>query len=323
MNELDYAFAVARIRVKEKSLLTDADVQQMCGMKSEEEILAFLRDREWGVAGEDKGAAADLLAAEEEKNWALMKELHVDESVFSVLSFPQLYHNLKAAIKEVATTKEHPAAFYADAEIGREEMLRIIRDKAYVDLPEHMRPAAMKAYETMTQTLDGQMADVIVDRACLTAMQAAAEDADPVVKDYVNQTAIVSAIKVAVRGAATGKSLYFLKEALPSAPGLSADRLAQAASEGVDALTEFLVASGFGEAAEAIRTSPSAFERWCDNALIETLRPQKRNAFSVGPVIAYFLARENEIKTARIILTGKANDFPEEEIRERVRNMYG
>ena len=71
-----------------------------------------------------------------------------------------------------------------------------------------------------------------------------------------------------------------------------------------------------------MRESPSAFERWCDNRIIETMQPQKYNAFSVGPLIAYVIARENEIKTVRIILTGKQNDLPEESIRERVREMY-
>ena len=42
----------------------------------------------------------------------------------------------------------------------------------------------------------------------------------------------------------------------------------------------------------------------------------------MGPIIAYYLARQNEIKTVRIILTAKANGFSEEATRERVREMY-
>lgn len=92
--------------------------------------------------------------------------------------------------------------------------------------------------------------------------------------------------------------------------------------EGPEVLRDFLSTHEFPEAAEALRTSPSAFERWCDNRVIETIRPQKTNPFSLGPVVAYYLARENEIKTVRIILTAKANGFTEEAIRERTREMY-
>ncbi len=83
-----------------------------------------------------------------------------------------------------------------------------------------------------------------------------------------------------------------------------------------------LILSMSAVAQQALKTSASAFERWCDNRLIETIRPQKMNSVSMGPIIAYYLARQNEIRTVRIILTAKANDFPEEAIRERVREMY-
>lgn len=88
------------------------------------------------------------------------------------------------------------------------------------------------------------------------------------------------------------------------------------------ALTEYLKDTVYEGAVDALRLSPSAFERWCDNQIIETIRPQLYNPFTVGPVFAYVLARENEIKTVRIILSGKRNNLPEASIRERVREMY-
>ena len=74
--------------------------------------------------------------------------------------------------------------------------------------------------------------------------------------------------------------------------------------------------------AEALAESPSAFERWCDNKIIQTIKPQKYNPFSVEPLVAYVLAKENEIKTVRIILTARLNGLEEEQIRERIREMY-
>ena len=56
--------------------------------------------------------------------------------------------------------------------------------------------------------------------------------------------------------------------------------------------------------------------------MIETIRPEIHNPFGIGPVAAYILARENEIKTVRIILAAKRNNLPEEMLRERVRAMY-
>ena len=42
------------------------------------------------------------------------------------------------------------------------------------------------------------------------------------------------------------------------------------------------------------------------------MQPQKYESFSVGPLVAYVLARENEIKTVRIILSGKQNGFSDD-----------
>ena len=322
MAEMNDVFAVARIRAKEKSLLTDADINQMVAMKDQAAILSFLRDKGWGDEADGDNVDAMLLK-EETKALALMKELGLDKDVLDVLEYPNLYHNLKAGIKEICTEGQHPQAFYESASSGRDAMLRILRDKDYNKLPDHMRKPAIHAYETMVQTMDGQMCDVIADRACLDAMEkVAVSSKHAIMKDYMTSTVAVTNIRIAVRAARTGKSINFLKAALAPCKSFNVNRLAQAASEGLDPLYSFLTDAHFGEAVDALKVSDSAFERWCDNRLIESIRPQSRNPFTLGPVVAYYLARLNEIKTARIILTAKANDLPEDDIRERMRDMY-
>ena len=322
MGDNSYAFAVARIRVKEKKLLSDADISQMAALKDEASVLAFLADRGWGDADGEKNAEA-MLAAEEAKSLALMKELKVDTSIFDVLEYPRQFHNLKAGIKEVCTDGNHERIFYDIEGLGREKIMQILRDKNYQELPSFMQQTAAEAYEVMVNTRDGQRCDCIVDRGCLEAMYKHGRAMkNEMMRSYISSTVAVADIRIAVRGARTGKSYAFLKEALAACDDFSADALAQAAARGEDSLYAYLQEHGYGEAADAVRTSPSAFERWCDNRLIETIRPQRMNSVSVSPIVAYYLARQNEIRMARIILTAKANGFGEETIRERVRKMY-
>ena len=322
MGNMNDVFAVARIRVKEKYLLTDADIAQMVSMKDEESVLSFLKEKGWGSDAGDKDAESVLLA-EENKAMAVLKELNVDQDVLEVLDYPNLYNNLKAGIKEICTAHSNPGAFYEDASIGREKMIRILQDKAFEKLPSHMRLAAQNGYEAMLQGRDGQMCDVIIDRACLDAMEkVAATSKHQILRDYLEMTVTVSNIRIAVRAAKTGKSRNFLKAALSPCRNLNVQQMAAAASESLESLYSFLTEAGYAEAVEALKVSSSSFERWCDNAMIESIRPQKRNPFTLGPVVAYYLARRNEIKTARIILTAKANDLPEGAIRERMREMY-
>ncbi len=75
-------------------------------------------------------------------------------------------------------------------------------------------------------------------------------------------------------------------------------------------------------ALDELKKSLSAFECWCDNLLIEKIRPQLHNSFGLDPLAAFILARRMEIKSVRIILTGLRNDMPGNVIRERVRETY-
>ena len=322
MGDLNYVYAVARVRVKEKSLLTNADVAQMCGMRDADAVLAYLTDKGWGKPGERMGTE-QMLAAEEEKALAALKELGAGKEVLEDLSLPKMYHNLKAGIKATCTGTENPLAFYQNVEPSEKSLTRILAAKDWKALPEHMRPAAERAMEVMLRTHDGQMCDIIIDRACLDAMAAAGEKSPhEILRTYLQEQVAVANIRTAVRGARVGKSLAFFKEALAPVKGLSANRLAVTAAESVEALLGYLSGTAYAGAAEAIAVSPSAFERWCDDKIMESIRPQRRNAFSIGPVVAYYLARQNEIRTARILLTAKANGFPESAIRNRVREMY-
>ena len=45
-------------------------------------------------------------------------------------------------------------------------------------------------------------------------------------------------------------------------------------------------------------------------------------SFGIEPLVAYLIARENEVKLVRIVLTGKKIGLPPEEIKERLREMY-
>ena len=322
LNDLEYTYAVARIRSLEASLLTDSVIDQLVNCQSEKQCLELLSEKGWGDHETGLDASA-MLKREEEKTWEVIREVAPDLSVFDVLSYSKVYHNLKAAIKEVCTEVQSENIFYDDCAISGAEMLGIVENKEFGRLPDNMAAVAQEAYDTLLHTRDGQLCDVIVDRAALDAIyEAGRSSKDEIIRNYAESTVAIADIKIAVRCQKTGKSLDFIRRALADCESVSAEQLAKAALAGPEAIGEYLSGTTYAEGAKALEESPSAFERWCDNRMMDTIRPQKYNAFSVGPLVAYQLARENEIKTVRIILTGKQNEFPDEAIRERVREMY-
>ena len=53
LRDIDYATAVARVRVNENSLLSTSDIDRLCGTKSEQEAIAVLQEKGFLSAGEN------------------------------------------------------------------------------------------------------------------------------------------------------------------------------------------------------------------------------------------------------------------------------
>ena len=146
----------------------------------------------------------------------VVKELSVGMDNFAVLSYPKLFHNLKAAIKEVCTSDNGRHIFYDDVEISGKEMVEIIEEKNFGKLPASMQHAAEEAYEALLHTRDGQLCDVIIDKAALDAVYEAGKASKaPIIRDYAESTVAVADIKIAVRSQKTAKSMEFMKRAGP------------------------------------------------------------------------------------------------------------
>ncbi len=317
-----YTYAVARIRANELALFNDQAIEQLLAAKSYEECIRLLQDKGWGGM-EANPTAESLLAEEREKTWALMRELVPDLSVFDVFLYTNDYHNLKAAIKLVCTGSEDFGLFISHGTIDHQELLHAVQERDWGSLPDPMRGPAEEAYTALAQTRDGQLCDIILDRAALDAVYAAGKASrDELVRRYAELTVAAADIKTAVRCARTGKPMDFIRRALAECDSLSVSRLAKAAAEGLDSICDLLSTTDYADAVEVLRQSPSAFERWCDNLIIRYIRPQQFQSFGIGPLAAYILGRENEIKSVRIILSGKLNQLSDQSIRERVREMY-
>ena len=146
MSKAQYTYAVARIRALETKLFNQAVIDQLIGCGTEEECIQVLEEKGWGDQ-ETSGNGEAILSREEEKTWETIREMGVDMSVFDVLSYPNLFHNLKAAIKEACTPEGSKPAniYYEDTSIPPDEMLEIIQNKEFSRLPGNMAEAAKEA----------------------------------------------------------------------------------------------------------------------------------------------------------------------------------
>lgn len=321
MQEL-YTYAVSRIRAREAGLLSKHDLELIISSKSYDEALKLLSDK--GFSGnEHSNTAEELLKAEQEKIWSFISELVEDMSVFDVFLIPRDYHNLKAAIKSTVTDFDAEGIYLSNGTVELKTICEAVKTRDFSALPEKMAEAAEEAISLLVKHGDGQLCDIVLDRASLEAMtEASRATKNELLKNYAELTAAISDIKTVLRAKKMNKSDEFLKKALAECKTIDKQKLIRAFSGGEDELTEYLISSGYEEAVEMYNNSYSAFEKWCDNKIIELAKNEKHNSFTAAPIAAYILAREYEIKTVRIILSGKLHKLDNNLIRERLRESY-
>ena len=320
----DYIFEDARIRVMETGLLTKADFEQLLAEPSYASALTFLTDKGWGGPDAPKNAEA-LLQAEEKATWDLMEELLPGSDLLNTLRLSRDYQNVKAAVKQIYTNSalDTDRLFVEGGTIPAGDIRRAVEEQDLEKLPPEMAEAAAQATEVLARTGDGQLCDTILDKAALKALLNAGEKAeDPVLKDYALVTAVSADIRSALRAARSGRSSDAIRDMLVDVPGLDISELTEAALNGRQAVADYLNLTAYASLAPSLNSSMSAFECACDNLMIERIRPQLHESEKPGPLAAYVIARENEIKCVRLLLSGKQNGLPEELLRESLRNSY-
>lgn len=316
----EYIYAAARVHARENSLLRQTDLERLMACATEQECFQVLRDKGWSA---DAPSAEELLAAEEEKTWAFLRELSQDTVPFALLQLPVDCNNLKAAVKCCLREEIPESLFLPGGSLSPEELLQRSREGDFSPLPSPWGAAGEQARTTLLQTKDGQLSDALVDRACMEEMLRLGEESGlEVLQRYGEWTVATADLHLAVRACRAGKNPEFIRAALVPCATLDTDALAAAACQGLEELYALLAATPYSQAAQRLKESSSAFEKWCDDQVMERIKEEKHSYESVGPLFAYVLARRSEISTVRIILSGKLNQLDDGMIRERLRDTY-
>lgn len=318
----DYTFAVAKIRELENELLPKAVIEQMVTAKNEKEVLAALSSKGWEIA--DNHRNTDKLLTEESVNaWETLMSLAPDSVELKGLTVLNDFHNLKAALKSLVTGTEPERLYTVPTTLELDSLFENIREKRYYELPEYMQLPAEEGYKVLAETKDGQIFDSFMDREAMKALKNFGEESDSeMFKSYVDFLIAMTDIKIAYRGARAQKSEEFFLDSLCGSEYLDREVLAAEASKGEQSLLSFLETSPYKDAAESLKISVTRFERFIDDGLTDITESARTESFSVDPLIAYYHAKQTEIKVVRIIMTCKQNAVEQKIIRERLRKTY-
>jgi V/A-type H+-transporting ATPase subunit C len=310
-----FASAVATVRSMENSLLNESDISRMISAADFRELADVLTSKGRTVA-ETREKMSAAIDSELKSVWETIRELTGNKTDgLEILLYKNDFHNLKASLKSLITN-ENPQNFYIEpTNLSLDELHAAVSSKNFDRLPDYMADTAADAYELLTRTLDGQLADAVIDRAAFRSMIDAAEKTgEDILIEYARTSTAYADIKTAYRCSIIGKSEEFMRLALCGSEELDSYSMIRAAAGGRESFLNFLDNTPFQEAA--------GFEKLCDDVIIDIIGRAKMTCFGISPLAAYYLAKETEIKNIRIIMVCKSCGASEKTITERMRKLY-
>jgi len=314
MKETEYAYAAAYTRTLENRMLTKSDFEVLMKLPTEEALIRQLAEKGYGGG---KDVFSDMLKNELQNAWNEVRFACPKGAPVDILLYQNDFHNLKTILKAVFGQSDYKSLILEPCTIEPKIIYDAVLTGRLEGLPYILKKPALKAYDILARSNDGQLAEIVIDKAVFLLMkETAINSKDEFLIDWVDLYIAIMNIKIAFRGARTGKSKEFLLDSMLPCRKISIEALASYE------LSAVLSNSEFSDALKAAEKSVSEFEKWCDNKQMDYLKAAKYKTLGFEPLLGFLVGKQVELQSLRIILSGIKNGIPTEILRGRLRDLY-
>lgn len=325
MPQPSVAYAVGRVRAQTRKPLGEAQLERLLTAPDYAEALRLLGEMGWP---EPEGRDVQALSVGMlEKACAELRSITPDPALTDLFLLRHDAQNLKALLK-ARLLGAQPEALSRCGTIPVDTLRHAVAEHNYSPLPGAFR-AVMEALEKRVAIEPDPMEiDVRIDRALYQEIEGTLKKSgSKAARAFFASKADLQNLVTFLRLKAAGHSGMALKDFL-----LPGGTVTDKAWEHLEARPESLasrfwsygrkVVSALNKAAADPKAIP-ALEKAADDYLLDLFRPLRNQPYSVDVLIGWLLAHERETAAVRLILAGKLNGFPQELIRERLREAYG
>lgn len=331
-NDTKYAYAVARVRVLETRLLEKGQIDRMVEARNAQEALQVLGETVYGNAVAELESVyhyEELLGRELGRAYQTVRSFYPEPALVDIFAAKYDVHNLKVLLKAHFQGIEPDETILSTGagSIPLDSLKAMFREENFRDLPPALRAAVEEIREAFVQEPDPQLIDIILDRALYEHIFAMAAKL-PFLQELFTHKANLVNIKTFLRVKNLGRDWAFLEKVLLPGGDLDRDIFRELLDEPLEVFSDRLAMSPYAQVVEEgirewqERQSLTRFEKLADDFLLHFVREKKHASFGPEPLVGYLMAKENELKLIRIIMVGKINRLPTEEIRERLRDVY-
>lgn len=332
MKDTEFASASGTLRVMEKRMLTSQSIERVIDASSGPEAMRVLSqnsDYDFGAVETDQNFEPTLRAKLRDL-YQTAYSLCPDERIVDLLCAKYDFHNLKVAAKAQHAKLDMEALMLPLSKTAPKTISQLLIDpKAVFFAPQHLIRAAADVNERFAEHFDPQSLDILLDRALFAHLSELSDEiGNEMIARYVKALIDLYNVKALLRVKNMQKGPRLLASVLAPGGVVDPSDVAALYDRPVETIGDALHFKYFGTmllaAIESYEKTGNfaAFERAADNLLLDIVRQAKYVAFGPETVFAYIVAKENEIRQVRILLTCKANHIKDDVIRERLRDNY-
>lgn len=328
IKDTEYLFLSSYTRVLETTLLSRERMERMLEAPTDADAVRVLVEcgyPEMSVVDVDSVNA--MLVKMRDRVFRDLYNLVPDPGMMDVFKIRYDYHNAKALLKAEAMGTDAERVLMDAGRYSPRLLAERVRERSDLGLSETLAGAIAEARELLSVTKDPQRSDFVLDRACFEEMERIAKGTGSAfLLGYVRALVDTANLKSVVRVLRMQKTPDYLTEVLFEGGTVSADSLLRMAQKG-EKLESVYGSTPYAAAAEEGQNAIgggrlTAFERSCDNAVMDYLAQAKTVPFGEQVLIGYLAARESELTAVRIIMTGRLAGLTADLIRERLRESY-
>ena len=315
-------YAVSRIRSRERSLIDRETVKRM-SEGTAEEAWRMLTEMGYGAKPDAEYMDSEaLIESELERTNALIKEVTTDERLTDIFFLGADATNLKLFLKRRLIGADAGGIYAHGGLYESKELMRMVQAKDYKHLPEKLAAAMDRAEaEIAAGRIDPARISTIIDQGYIDHALASG---NAFVTAYFKATCDFDNLK------ALGADEKRLETLLLTGGDIDPKAIVKAyqshMGEGyAKGLPAGEMKAELQKALEEYAQSSyaAALERARDNALMRLASRGKNDIDTIAPVIGFLLAKRQEAKVVRIIMTALRNRLGADVIAERMRMLYG
>ena len=330
-----YTYAVARIRYLERELLTKPFFHRLIEAPTFEDTKKLLGETVYGLSEEKD---FDVLWEDETGRVSkIVRELMPDMRLAKFFGYGYDIFNLKVLFKNRLLGKrglqKNWDVLVDMGTISIDRLVSIIENEIYEYLPFHRWDVAYLVKELVAEmekdTLDTRFVDLMWDKIYFKfllqeAFASGEEFLVKYVKTLIDTTNMLTFFRLKMRD----EEKSYLATVLIDGGMVDTEKFINNYQENLDGIVKALAYSPYGKLIADVvsvfeeKRSLAVIEKQVDNYLVSFVDRCKYIMFGIEPVVAFWIAKEIEIKNLRVIITGKRAGIPDELLKERLRDVY-